>query len=82
MIETKNTFSGTILSHCPISEEIAAAAEDCFLAYTALNEKVEKLKKTLPEGFAIKNFYGKGDCVRIESKKDLEEEAKYWEEHS
>ena len=79
---TKDTANGRIISHCPISPEMEAAADECFAAYKALNEKVEKFNKTIPEGFGVKNFYGIGDCVVVESLTEMDESAKYWPENS
>jgi hypothetical protein len=78
---TKDTPNGRIISYCPISPEMEAAADECFAAYKALNEKVAKFHKTIPERFGVKNFYGAGDCVIINSDIDREAEAKYWEEN-
>ena len=78
---TKDTPNGRIIAYYPISPEMEAA-DECFAAYKALNEKVAKFHDTIPEGFAVKNFYGNGDCVIIESNEDLEAERKYWEENS
>lgn len=78
----KDTANGRIISHCPVSPEMEAAAEECFAAYRLLNERRKKFVATLPEGFGIKYFYGKGDLVIIESLKDMAETAKYWEENS
>jgi len=77
-----DTTNGRIISHCPISPDMAAAADECFAAYKFLNEKVEKFKKTIPESFSVKNFYGNGELVIIQSQKELDDEAKYWEENS
>ena len=82
LMTKKDTTKGRIIAYCPISPEMEAAADECFAAFKALEEATTKFKATIPEGFAIKNFYGKGDCVIIHSTKDLEAEAKYWAEHS
>jgi hypothetical protein len=74
---TKNTPNGRVIAHCHISPEMEAAADECFAAYKALNDKVAKFHKTIPEGFGVKNFYGNGDCVIIDSNKDIEAESKY-----
>ena len=79
---TKNTPNGGIIAHCPISQEMEAAADECFAAYKALNEKVAKFHKTIPEGYRVKNFYGDGTLVIIDSADDLDAEAKYWSENS
>lgn len=80
---TKDTPNGRIISHCSISTEMEAAADECFKAYKTLDEKVKKFHETIPEGFGVKSFYGKsGDCVIIDSVKEMQEEAKYWEENS
>ena len=79
---TKDTPNGRIISHSPISTEMEAAADECFLAFKLLNEKKEKFNKTIPKGFVVKNFYGTGDCVIIDSAEEIEKEAKYWEENS
>ena len=79
---TKDTPNGRIIAHCPISQEMESAADECFAAYKTLNEKVAKFHKTIPDGFGVKNFYGNGDCVIIDSVKEMEEDAKYWSENS
>lgn len=79
---TKDTAHGRIIAYCSISPELKAAADQCFVAYKVLNEKVAELEKTIPIGFRIKNFYGSGDLVIIESNQELDAEAKYWEENS
>jgi hypothetical protein len=80
---TKDTPNGRIISHSPISTEMEAAADECFVAYKTLDEKVKKFHETIPEGFGVKNFYGNnGSVVIIDSVKDLDAEAKYWEENS
>ena len=82
MVTTKDTSNGRIIAHCTISAEMEAAADACFLAHKALNEKVEQFYATIPEGFAVKSFYGKGDCVIIDSQKEIDEESAYWTENS
>ena len=79
---TKDTPTGRIISHCSISTEMEAAADECFKAYKTLDEKVKKLHATIPEGYRVKNFYGNGNLVIIDSIKDLDAEQKYWEENS
>ncbi len=80
---TKDTPNGRILSYCPVTPEMEVAADECFAAYKRLNELVEKFCKTIPEGYSIKNFYGRhGECVVIQETKEIEAEAKYWEENS
>lgn len=79
---TKDTPNGRIISYSPISTEMEAAADECFVAYKTLDEKVKKFRATIPEGYRVKNFYGKGTLVIIDSIKDLDAEAKYWEENS
>ncbi len=79
---TKDTPNGRIISHSPISTEMEAAADECFLAFKLLNEKKEKFNKTIPKGFVVENFYGTGDCVIIDSAEEIEKEAKCWEENS
>jgi hypothetical protein len=79
---TKNTLNGQIISYGPVTPEMEAAADECFLAYKALDEKMEKFNATIPEGFSVKNFYGKGDCVIIDRKEELEAQAKWQEENS
>lgn len=80
---TKDTPNGRIISHCSISTEMEAAADECFKAYKTLDEKVKKFRATIPEGYRVKNFYGNnGALVIIDSVKDLDAEAKYWEENS
>lgn len=78
---TKDTKNGRIIAYCPISPEMEAEADECFAAYKTLNEKVAKFHKTIPEGFAVKNFYGAGDCVIVDNAAELEAQSKYWEEN-
>jgi hypothetical protein len=77
MLTEKNTPNGQILSFGPVSPEMETAADECFLAYKVLNQRLEAFKKTIPEGFGIRSFYGNGDCVIIYEKKDLETRAEY-----
>jgi hypothetical protein len=77
MLTEKNTPNGQILSFGPVSPEMEAAADECFLAYKVLNQRLEAFKKTIPEGFGIRNFYGNGECVIIYDYKDLETTAEY-----
>jgi len=77
MLTKKNTPNGQILSYGPVSPEMETAADECFLAYKVLDQKLEAFKKTIPEGFGIRSFYGNGDCVIIYEKKDLETRAEY-----
>lgn len=79
---TKDTADGRIISHCPISNEMAVAANECFVAYKLLNEKLEKFNATIPKGYNVKNFYGNGDTVVIDSDESIEESIKYWQENS
>lgn len=80
---THDTPNGRIITHgCPVSPEMAAAADECFRAYQTLNEKLGKFDSLIPEGFSVKNFYGKGDCVIIDTNESIQSEAKYWEENS
>lgn len=79
---TKDTPSGRIISYSPISTEMEAAADECFVAYKTLDEKVKKFRATIPEGFGVESFYGNGDLVIINKQKNIDEEAKYWEENS
>ena len=78
----KDTPNGRIISYCPISSDMERAADECFLAYKALNEKLEKFNATIPEGFNVKSFYGKGDCVIIDTETSIQDQQKYWEENS
>ena len=77
MFTEKNTPNGRILSYGPVSPEMEAAADECFLAYKVLNQRIEAFKKTIPEGFGIRNFYGNGDLVMIYENKDPETTAEY-----
>jgi hypothetical protein len=77
MLTEKNTPNGQILSFGPVSPEMEAAADECFLAYKVLNQRLEAFKKTIPEGFGIRNFYGNGECVIIYENEDPETTADY-----
>jgi len=78
----KDTPNGRIISNCPVSSDMERAADECFLAYKALDEKLEKFNATIPAGFNVKNFYGNGDCVIIDTETSIQDEQKYWEENS
>jgi hypothetical protein len=83
----KDTPNGRIIlssrsdSNCIITPEMEKAADACFVAWAALNKAKEEFEKTIPNGFAIENFYGKGDTVIVRSQKELDAEAEWWKEN-
>lgn len=79
---TIDTNNGRVISHGFVPLEVIDAADECFLAYRNLNEKIAKFQALLPEDLTMKSFYGTGDCVIIQTKKEAEENQKYWAENS
>lgn len=70
--KTENGIICTDESIGQITEQMQISADECFKAYSALNNAIERLEKIIPQGFYIHGFYGKGDCVKIYKKPEKE----------